>query len=143
MNRVLAADIADLNRLVEIDSEVIGHSSRREIIKRAIENGQCLIAKEEEEIAGFLIHDTSFFECAFISLVIVSPSKRRRGFASLLIDYMVSSSATEKIFSSTNRSNTGMQKVFHSNGFVESGMVENLDEGDPEVIYFKKRTMVS
>ncbi|WP_411333345.1 GNAT family N-acetyltransferase [Metabacillus indicus] len=143
MNRVLAADIADLNRLVEIDSEVIDNSSRREIIKRAIENGQCLIAKEEEEIAGFLIHDTSFFECAFISLIIVSPSKRRRGIASLLIDYMVRSSATEKVFSSTNQSNSDMHKVFHSNGFIESGIVENLDDGDPEVIYFKKRTMVS
>jgi hypothetical protein len=28
-----------------------------------------------------------------------------------------------------------MQKVFHANGFIQSGIVENLDEGDPEIIY--------
>lgn len=140
MKRILAADIADLDRLVDIDSEVIGNASRRGLIKRAIENRQCLIAMEEEEIAGFLIHDTSFFECAFISLIIVSPSKRRRGIASLLMDEMVKSSATEKVFSSTNQSNADMHKVFLSNGFIESGIVENLDDGDPEVVYFKKRT---
>jgi ribosomal protein S18 acetylase RimI-like enzyme len=141
MKRILAADIADLDKLVAIDREVIGNASRRGMIKRAVENGQCLIAKEEEEIAGFLIHDTSFFECAFISLIIVSPSKRRRGIASMLMDEMVKSSATEKVFSSTNQSNADMHKVFHSNGFVESGIVENLDDGDPEVIYFKKRSI--
>lgn len=57
------------------------------------------------------------------------------------MDEMVKSSAKEKVFSSTNQSNADMHKVFLSNGFIESGIVENLDDGDPEVIYFKKRTV--
>lgn len=96
-----------------------------------------IIAKEEDDIAGFLIYDTNFFECSFISLIIVSPSKRRKGYASLLLDYMLSISTTAKVFSSTNRSNVSMHKVFELNGFVESGIVKNLDDGDPEIIYFK------
>jgi hypothetical protein len=32
-----------------------------------------------------------------------------------------------------------MQKVFEANGFVESGIVENLDEGDPEIIFYKSK----
>jgi len=31
-----------------------------------------------------------------------------------------------------------MQKVFKANGFKQSGFIENLDEGDPEIIYFRK-----
>lgn len=31
-----------------------------------------------------------------------------------------------------------MQKVFNSNGFIRSGIVENLDEGDPEIIFYTK-----
>jgi hypothetical protein len=31
-----------------------------------------------------------------------------------------------------------MQAVYESLGFVRSGFVENLDEGDPEIIYFKR-----
>lgn len=30
-----------------------------------------------------------------------------------------------------------MQQVLKKLGFVESGYIENLDEGDPELVYFK------
>ncbi len=32
-----------------------------------------------------------------------------------------------------------MQHVFLANGFVQSGVIENLDEGDPEIIYFRSK----
>ena len=137
MIKVAIANIADLDKIIHIDSEVIGNTSRRNLIKNAIEVGHCIVVQEGNDIAGFLIYDNNFFECSFISLIIVSPTKRRKGYASLLMDYMVSNSPTTKVFSSTNRSNDSMQKVFEANGFIKSGMVENLDEGDPEIIYFK------
>ncbi|PHF51917.1 hypothetical protein COI41_22675 [Bacillus toyonensis] len=65
--------------------------------------------------------------------------KRRQGHASSLISYMLSNSPTQKIFSSTNESNTNMQKVFKANGFMRSGIIENLDEGDPEIIFYIKK----
>ncbi|WP_419880553.1 GNAT family N-acetyltransferase [Peribacillus sp. B-H-3] len=139
MKNVAIANIADLNKIVCIDSEIIGNTSRRKFIKNAIDAGRCIIAMEEDNIVGFLIYDTNFFECSFISLIIVSPSKRRKGYASLLMDYMLSISTTAKVFSSTNRSNISMHKVFDSNGFIQSGIVENLDDGDPEIIYFKSK----
>ncbi|MDQ0229221.1 GNAT family N-acetyltransferase [Metabacillus malikii] len=139
MKTVVEASNDDLEKLVQIDSKVIGNTSRRNYIERSIEFGKCIVAKENDVIVGFLIYEVNFFECAFISLIIVSPSSRRRGYASLLMDYMVSSSPTTKVFSSTNRSNINMQKVFEINGFIQSGVVENLDEGDPEIIYFKSK----
>ncbi|MDC2865423.1 GNAT family N-acetyltransferase [Bacillus sp. BP-3] len=139
MKDIVKAQIIDLEKIVEIDSEVIGNKSRQTYIQNAIELGCCIVAIEENSIVGFLIYDTNFFDCAFISLIIVSPSKRRKGYASYLMDYMVNISPTMKIFSSTNRSNYDMQQVFESNGFVQSGIVENLDEGDPEIIYFKSK----
>jgi hypothetical protein len=41
------------------------------------------------------------------------------------------------LFSSANLSNVAAQRLFVRAGFIESGRVENLDPGDPEVIYFK------
>lgn len=32
-----------------------------------------------------------------------------------------------------------MKNVFKSLGFIESGLVENLDEGDPEIFYYMKK----
>ncbi|SES18988.1 Acetyltransferase (GNAT) domain-containing protein [Gracilibacillus ureilyticus] len=138
MITITKAKIDDLDKLVDIDNMVIGSKNRRNIIQQSIQLEQCLISKEEEEITGFLIYDTNFFECAFISLIIVSPSHRRKGFASALINYMVTISPTNKIFSSSNRSNVSMHKVFEKNEFIRSGIIENLDEGDPEIIYFNE-----
>lgn len=135
----MKASMEDWKSVLKIDNEVIGNTSRRDYIENAVNQGRCLIAKEGNAIAGFLIFDTHFFECSFISLIIVSPSKRRKGYASLLMEFMMSISPTKKVFSSTNQSNINMQKVFNANGFIQSGIVENLDEGDPEIIYFKSK----
>ncbi len=137
MKTIVKADFKDLDKIVNIDSEVIGNTIRCNYIEKSIKLGHCIIAKEDDDIVGFLIYDTNFFECTFISLIIVSPSNRRKGYASCLIDYMMNLSPTTKVFSSTNRSNISMQRVFDTNGFIQSGTVENLDEGDPEIIYFK------
>lgn len=40
MKNVLIADIADLDKIVYIDSEVIGNTSRRKFIKNAIDHCQ-------------------------------------------------------------------------------------------------------
>ncbi len=44
---------------------------------------------------------------------------------------------TEKLFTSTNASNGAAQRLFASAGFVRSGQIEHLDEGDPELVYVK------
>ena len=136
---IVEAQISDLNAIVQVDRQVIGNTSRRDFIENAIKQGRCILVNENEDVAGFLIYDTHFFECTFISLIIVSPATRRKGYASHLMNYLVRTAPTDKIFSSTNRSNENMQKVFEANGFVQSGIVENLDEGDPEIIYFKSK----
>lgn len=136
---VKKAETKNVDAIVAVDGGVIGNDSRRDFIKKAVAEERCLVATSENEIAGFLIYDTNFFECSFISLIIVSPSERRKGHATALMNYFVKISPTQKIFSSTNQSNQAMQKVFSANGFVKSGVVENLDEGDPEIIYFKSK----
>ncbi|MED1089357.1 GNAT family N-acetyltransferase [Bacillus paramycoides] len=139
MENVTKASINDLDSIVHIDIEIIGDDSRRNYIKHAINEGQCIIVKEGNSISGFLAYDTNFFGYTFLSLIIISPTKRRKGHASSLISYMLSHSPTQKIFSSTNKSNENMQKVFQANGFIRSGMIENLDEGDPEFIFYTKK----
>ncbi|MEH7515918.1 GNAT family N-acetyltransferase, partial [Gottfriedia acidiceleris] len=72
----------------------------------------------------------------FIDLIIVSPNMRRLGIAKNLMKY-VEVFSEKKLFSSTNKSNIQMQKVFQSLGYIESGFIDNLDEEDPEIIYVK------
>lgn len=132
------AKIEELNKIVDIDSETIGNRGREEYIKKSITEGKCIVAQEDSDIKGFLIYNREFFEQSFIVLLMVSKKERKKGIASLLLEYFEKTVTTEKIFSSTNRSNEIMQKVFRKNGYVESGFIDNLDEGDPEIVFFKK-----
>ena len=43
----------------------------------------------------------------------------------------------KKLFASTNASNTASQALMTKAGFVPSGQIDNLDEGDPERVYVK------
>ena len=137
MEHFVKSQLNDLDELVKIDIEVIGNDSRRKYIKKAIEEDRCIAIKNESTFVGFLIFNTHFFDCSFISLIIIKPIERRKGFATSLIEYFTSISPTKNIFSSTNQSNKRMQEVFKANGFIQSGFVENLDDGDPEIIYYK------
>ncbi|UQW99057.1 GNAT family N-acetyltransferase [Rummeliibacillus sp. G93] len=138
MLHISKPNLIKLDEIVNIDIEVIGNDSRRQSIKKAIDEGRCIVVKDNNSIVGFLIYDTHFFECSFISLVIVKPTERRKRYATSLIEHFISIAPTKKIFSSTNQSNKRMQKVFKANGFKQSGFIENLEEGDPEIIYFRK-----
>ena len=137
MESLVISQLNDLDEIVNIDKGVIGSDSRRKYIKKAIEEERCIAVKNEFSFLGFLIFDIHFFNCSFITLIIVKPTERRKGYATFLMEYFMSISPTKKIFSSTNQSNKRMQEVFKANGFRKSGFVENLDEGDPEIIYFK------
>ncbi|WP_409299283.1 GNAT family N-acetyltransferase [Peribacillus sp. SCS-26] len=137
MITVNPAEPKDFEEIATIDKEVFGSGSRRSAIKKAIEAKRCIKAVNDDRISGFLVYNLDFFEQTFIHLIIVPAEERRKGYASSLLGYMAAHSPTQKIFSSTNQSNTNMQKVFKVNGFILSGIIENLDDGDPEIIFFK------
>ena len=138
MSHIKEARMEHLQALCTIDQEVIGDASRTEEIQQAIEEKRCLLYQSADNIAGFLLFSNDFFGYSFISLVIVKPSERRRGVASALMKAYMQMAKTSKVFSSTNQSNQRMQQLFHNLGFVKSGIIDNLDEGDPEIIYMKQ-----
>lgn len=48
---------------------------------------------------------------------------------------MIAQRGQRKLFTSTNASNFAMQRLLVASGFIDSGIVHGLDEGDPELIY--------
>lgn len=135
---VTKASLSDLSSLSKLDSMVIGSEIRKSKIEQSIRDQQCVVATLNGQPVGFAYFDTTFFECCFIQLVIVNPDFRRQGIARALIRYIEEHCPTSKLFTSTNESNTIMQQVCLAQGFVRSGIIENLDEGDPEWIYYKQ-----
>ena len=128
----------DIDAVREIDSTTIGGHKREKFLTGAVRAGRCFVAQDGNAVVGFGVLEQSFFGQGFISLLVVHPEHRRRGVATAIIRHIESICPTDKLFTSTNKSNVIAQKLFEASGFVKSGYIENLDEGDPEVVYFKR-----
>jgi hypothetical protein len=71
-------------------------------------------------------------------MLYVDSDYRRCGAGAALLKHMQSLCETPKLFTSTNLSNLPMQSLLAKLGYVLSGVIHNLDEGDPEIVYFKR-----
>lgn len=138
---VRLAVTGDLPSLMESDPHTHNHSERQSFLAAAIERGECLVAFTGKRVVGYIVLNYSFFGRGFIPLVVVAPSVRRQGIAQLLFAAAESKCRTEMLFTSTNSSNVEAQRLFARVGFAASGRIENLDEGDPELVYFKRCTV--
>lgn len=128
----------DAAAVVAMDPRAGDTPGRREFLERAVAAEECLVARSGEDIVGFAVFDRSFYGQPFISLLHVEAARRRRGVARALVSHIEANCPGEKLFTSTNESNVVMQRVCGALGFERSGRIENLDEGDPEIVYFKR-----
>ena len=132
---IVPATAADITRIAKTD-----HLHRIEKISTAINQGECYIAKETASIIGFAIMNYHFFDFGFVDLIIVEEEHRLRGFGGGLLDYLVRQCKTEKLFTSTNESNTPMLMFLVKAGFIPCGQIDALDDGDPELFFVKKKS---
>ena len=130
---VRPARSSDATAIVTIDHD----PSRESVVREAVEDARCLVAEWERIIAGFVVGGR-FYGFDFLELLVVAVSHRRRGVATALMREWEAAALTPKLFTSTNESNIPMQRLCERLGYVRSGLIENLDEGDPEIVYFKE-----
>ena len=128
----------ELESIWALDRMVIGDSSRKDLLADAVRAGQCWLAHIGDTVTGFGVLEQSFYGQGFVSLLMTHPNYRRYGVATAIIHHFELICPREKLFTSTNESNLIAQRVYETLGFVRSGYIENLDEGDPEIIYFKR-----
>lgn len=135
---ISVANIDDFNSILDLDESVYGFRTRGRFIAESILKSECFKAGLNGKIVGFLILNYTFYENGFIDLLIVDNSYRRRRIGKKLIEYAESRCITEKIFISTNESNLPMQGLLSSCGYIKCGYINNLDDGDPELVYYKR-----
>ncbi|NJN36615.1 MAG: GNAT family N-acetyltransferase [Nitrospiraceae bacterium] len=91
-----------------------------------------------DHVIGFFVLEYSFFGNGFVSLLVVREGSRRRGVGRALLKHAMSICTTAKLFTSTNESNTPMRSLLREERFEDSGVIHNLDEGDPELVFFRR-----
>ena len=136
MPSIRKAVLEDVSALSDCD-RAFGSGTRKGFVERAIRRGGGYILDQGGTVIAVAVLEYTFFEHGFVSLLYVSPAARRTGAGEMMLQHLVSICRTPKLFSSTNQSNHPMQALFAKAGFLTSGMIHNLDPGDPEIVYFK------
>jgi GNAT superfamily N-acetyltransferase len=135
--RVRRATEADVELVVALDTEATSRGDRGVDLSSAQAAGRLLVAEREGQIVGFATRGR-FFEYDFLELLVVRESDRRTGVATAMINAVETAAETDKLFTSTNESNAPMRRLCERLGFEPSGVIENLDEGDPELVFVKR-----
>ena len=131
------AQSTDADAIVAFDQIARQDSTRVEFIHDSIQRGNCYVYEARSEVVAYGVLEYTFCHQGFVSMLYVHPDHRRQGVGEVLMRYLESCCKTSKLFTSTNQSNKPMQVMLKKLGYQISGRIENLDEGDPEIVYFK------
>lgn len=128
----------DLDAIAGIEPGASTDVYRRSLILQGIEQDGCWIAGRAGPPEGCLVMlRRHFFGRDFVALVDVKESARRQGLASALLQAAETGATTGRLFTSTNQSNHPMRALLAARGYLEAGVIDFLDEGDPEIVYMR------
>ena len=140
MIEIRLAETKDIAAICSFDQLAEGDENRRTFIENSVRSGVAYVAILDSGIVGYVVLEYTFYAQGFIAMLYVHSDHRRKGIASALVRHVESICKTDKLFTSTNESNLPMQALMVKLGYVPSGVISNLDEGDPELVYFKRIT---
>ncbi|MGH1359886.1 MAG: GNAT family N-acetyltransferase [Burkholderiaceae bacterium] len=128
----------DISTLFDLDHIARLSSDRRDFIQDAVKNSRAWVAESSDGIAGYGVISHGFFGRSFIDLIYIAETLRSSGYGPRLVALLEGQSKSKDLFTSTNRSNSHMQHVLEKLGYERSGVIHNLDPGDPEIVYVKR-----
>ena len=130
--------LADALPCAELAALVIGDERAGVFIKSHMERHHLIVAEAADEIVGFLAYRTDWFQCTFISLVVVREDFRRKRIAREFFKAVEAVSPTPRLFSSTDETNAVSIRMHSALGFVPSGHIDNLPQGTRELVFYKR-----
>ena len=131
------ASNGDLPAILDIDPVARREERRHDYVSRALAGDRGMDVRVlvlDGEIAGFAIM-AEFFGHPFLERIYTSERFLRRGVAGALMANIEGGFEGDRFFVSCNESNQAMRTLLVARGYRVSGMVENLDPGDPELFF--------
>jgi len=121
----------------QIDPHAANDLARRAKIDAATAARRCWVADRRGGMVGYGVLTDHFYDRPFIDLIYVAEDSRRSGVGDALLATIERSVPGDRIFTSTNESNTAMRALLLKREYMPSGRIENLDADDPELVFVK------
>lgn len=134
---VRLAATRDRRAIAACDPRVASDLHRRELIDAAIAARHCWVVETAGGVAGYAVLTANFFGREFLELLFVAPEARRGGIGDAILETVERARRADRLFTSTNESNTAMRALLAKRGYEPSGTILNLDPGDPELVFVK------
>jgi len=137
--------VSDLSAIAAFDNLVGSGSTRWKHLRDLVDDQDATVlvavSRCTDEIAAYVVVEhAAFFGRDFVELLIVAERWRRQGIGARLLQMAFERCGTDDVFTSTNGSNAPMRALLDDNGWTVSGVLDGLDEGDPEWVYRRRRT---
>lgn len=129
---------ADAAPCTDLAALVIVGDRAGPFVKSHLERHQLIVAEADDQVVGFVAYRTDWFQCTFVSLVVVREDWRRRGIAREFFKSVEAVSLSPRIFSSTEETNAASIRMHTALGFTPSGHIDNLPQGTRELLFYKR-----
>jgi GNAT superfamily N-acetyltransferase len=129
----------DLPRLAAADPRLAADERHRRHIGELLDSGMSWAAARDGALIGFAVVTRHFYGFPFVDLLFVAEANRREGIGAALMDRCERAHDADRIFTSTNESNRPMRRLLAKADWQVTGLIENLDPGDPELVFVKFR----
>ncbi|HVQ75821.1 MAG TPA: GNAT family N-acetyltransferase [Candidatus Binatia bacterium] len=130
--------LADAGPCAELAALVVGPERAGALVKDHLERHHLIVAERDGEVVGLLAYRTDWFQCTFVSLVVVREDMRRRGIAREFFQSVEAISPSPRLYSSTEETNAASIRMHTALGFAPSGHIDNLPQGVRELLFYKR-----
>jgi len=130
--------VADATACSALAALVIGEDRAGAFVRSHFERHHLIVAEADGDVVGFLAYRTDWFQCTFVSLVVVHEDFRRKGIAREFFKAVEAVSPTPRLFSSTEKTNAVSIRMHTALGFTPSGHIDNLPQGTRELLFYRR-----
>ena len=134
---VRPATTEDAKAIKVLDTVVPLDSSRAVYIDKWLEKDTVLIAEFNGKVVGYGVFNHAFFRQSQVDMLMVNENYRGQRIGEHLLLELEKLSDTPKFWVTTNLSNHRMQRLLTRLGYKPCGYIDELDPGDPEIIFVK------
>ena len=136
--RIRVGAAADANLLKSIDSVVPYEPTRADFIDHWLREDTVMVAEQDGQAVGYGVFSHGFFHQGQIEMLMIRTDYRGIRIGAQLLATLEQLCDTPKLFVTTNLSNQGMQRLLNRMGYAACGFINELDPGDPELVFFKQ-----